>query len=228
MTKEILIPFGTTVKIHGVLHQNNKSDTLVLLCHGFGDSKDTHGIKRLAELIEPSVNIFRFTFTDSETNIKIEAENIHAIVSYFKTKYMHIIVMGISLGGLSSLLGTISGKNIDKLILLNPFVYLHMWVTWKYRKTLLLSILLAPILKRLRDTLIFYRTNLKPQDLLIPTLLIVSIHDEIVSPSHGKTLFGQIGALDKKLILDDEIDHGLSKEEYLKKVAGYIINWTSK
>ena len=136
--------------------------------------------------------------------------------------------MGISLGGLSSLLGTISGQNIDKLILLNPFVYLHRWIAWKYRKTLLLSILFAPVLKRLRDTLIFYRTNLRPQDLLVPTLLIVSTHDEIVSPSHGKTLFAHIGSSQKKMILDNEIDHGLSKEKYLKKVAAYITSWITK
>ena len=35
-------------------------------------------------------------------------------------------------------------------------------------------------------------------------------------------------ALSKKLILDENIDHGLSKEIYIKCVTDYIVDWLNK
>jgi len=225
MMKEIQIPFEKNVRIVGNLHAPKDSSTLLILCHGFTDNKDVYAIKRLAELLEKYANVFRFTFTDKEPNLLIESKNILKITEYFSPRYKSIILVGGSLGCLSALLSTFNNKRVDKLILINPFIYFFEKITWRFRKVLILMTLLYPFSQRVRTSFSFYFKTLVPSKIGIPTLIIVGANDQIVSPLHAKTLYKQIGSVEKKLIIDNNIDHGLTKEQYLKTVTDYITNW---
>ncbi|EKE14498.1 MAG: hypothetical protein ACD_12C00473G0003 [uncultured bacterium] len=226
MSKKISVPFKQNLKIEGDLHINKKSNTLIIICHGYKDTKDEPVIKRIAELLENNFNVFRFTFTDREKPfLPIEKENILAIVNYFSDKYKEIVLLGASLGGLSVLLSIDNSLKINKLIFINPFVYFFKKVAWRFRKMLILILISYPFVKIIRDNLDFYFKSLKPSSITIPALFIVASNDAKVSSIHGKTLFSQLGSKQKKLILDENIDHGLNKEIYIKQVANYIIDW---
>jgi alpha-beta hydrolase superfamily lysophospholipase len=225
MIKEIQIPFEKNKNIVGDLHVQKNSTSLLILCHGFTDNKDVYGIKRLAELLEKSINVFRFTFTDKEPDLTVESKNLLKVSKYFSEQYKTIVVAGHSLGGLSALLSTFNNSRINKLVLINPFVYYFKKVVWRFRKILLIGSILFPFSHRMRTNLTFYFKTLKPGQIKLPTLIIVGEKDQIVSPIHGKTLYKEIGAAQKKLIIDDEIDHGLTNEHYLQVVADFIISW---
>jgi esterase/lipase len=228
MTKTVSIPFQNT-KIKGNLHVNRKSKILVIICHGFGDSKDEPNVKRFTELLSNHTNVFRFTFTDNDKPfLPIEKENIETVVDFFSKKFEEIIILGVSLGGLSTILSVSGNNKIKRLILVNPFTYVFKKVAWKYRKMLISMFLAYPFIKEVRDNLNFYFKNLKPRLIKIPTLVIVALNDLKVGPIHGKKLFNNLGSLEKKLILDKEIDHGVTKESYKKIVIGYINNWLEK
>lgn len=225
MIKDLSIPFDTK-KINGNLHVNSNSDILIVVCHGFGDSKDTPGIKKVTELLNDKFNVFRFTFTDNkDPHLPEEKLNIDTVIRYFLKKYQKIVLLGVSLGGLSAVLGVINNRNIDKLIIVNPFIYFYKKVAWRFRKKIIGMFLAYPFIKNVRDNLNFYFKNFKPKLITIPTLLIVAENDKKVGSTHGKKLFRMIGSLEKKLILDKEIDHGLTKESYKKTVTKYISNW---
>jgi len=226
MLKKINIPFQDDLKIIGDLHINKESRTLIILCHGYKDTKNEHAIRRIAELLENNFNVYRFNFTDREKPfLPVEKENILAIVNYFSDKYKEIVLLGSSLGGLSVLLSIDNSLKINKLIFINPFVYFFKKVAWRFRKMLILMLISYPFVKIIRDNLDFYFKSLKPSSITIPALLIVASNDAKVSSIHGKTLYSQLGSKQKRLILDENIDHGLNKEIYIKQVVNYIIDW---
>lgn len=225
MTKEIRIPFGKEGVLVGDLHVSPGSPDLLILCHGFTDTKDVYGIKRLAELLEKHINVYRFTFTDKEPDLAEESQNLQSVTDFFSLQYKSIVVAGHSLGGLSALLSTFNNKRIDKLILINPFVYIFKKIAWRFRKVLIASSLLYPFIERVRTNFSFYFKTFKPQKLMTPTLIIVGTNDSLVHPMHGQTLYNQIGSATKKLVMDTDIDHGLTTEHHLQKVTDHIINW---
>lgn len=226
MIKKISIPFQQSLKIEGDLHVNKKSKTLIIICHGYKDTKDKHAIKRIAQLLENNFNVYRFNFTDREKPfLPIEKQNILTIVNYFDNKYKEVVLLGASLGGLSVLLSMDNSLKINKLIFINPFVYFFKKVAWRFRKMLITMLFLYPFVKNIRDNLNFYFKNLNPKYIVAPTLLIVAENDKTVDSIHGKILFKQLDSKQKKLILDKNIDHGLNKEIYIKYVTDYIVDW---
>ena len=86
-------------------------------------------------------------------------------------------------------------------------------------------LLFYPFIKSTRNNLNFYFKFLKPQLITIPSLLIVAENDDKVDSSHGKTFYNQLSSKQKKLIVDENIDHGLTKEVYIETVVNYIIEW---
>lgn len=226
MLKKIDIPFQDNIKIIGDLHINKKSKKLIILCHGYQDTKDEHAIKRIAELLENHYNVYRFNFTDRKKPfLPIEKQNIQTIVNFFSKKYDEVVLLGASLGGLSVLLSADKDLKIDKFIFINPFVYYFKKVAWRFRKMLITMLVLYPFLKSVRNNLDFYFKNINPKNIVSPTLMIVAENDKTVNSIHGKILFREINSKQKKLILDKNIDHGLNKEIYLKYVTDYIIDW---
>jgi len=192
MNKQLSIPYNNK-KIKGHLHLNSHSNILIIICHGFGDSKDTPEIKRVTELLNNNFNIFRFTFTDSrDPYLPEEKLNIDTVVEYFSKNYQKIVLLGVSLGGLSAALGVVNNKKINKLVLVNPFAFFHNKVAWRFRKKIIGMFLAYPFVKKIRDNLNFYFKNFKPKSIMIPTLIIVAQNDQKVNAIHGKKLFKMI------------------------------------
>ncbi len=228
MVKSVLIPYQNK-GIVGNLHVNNKSSKLIIICHGFGDSKDEPGIVRVTELLSNFFNVFRFTFTDyKDPYLPEEKLNIDTVVEYFSKKYKEIVLLGVSLGGLSATIGTTNNKYVNTLVLVNPFAYFHNKVAWRFRKIIIGMFLTYPFIKKVRNNLNFYFRSFKPNLITIPTLVIIAKNDQKVDAMHGKKMFKKLNSSKKKLIIDEKIDHGLTKDIYKQTVTEYISNWLTK
>ena len=225
MVKTLDIDFEDD-KILGNLHINKNSDILIILCHGYGDDKEQPVLKKIAEMLSKKYNVYRFTFTDrASPDLPTERDNIKVVVSNFRNKFKKIILLGASLGGLSTILSIGSVEDIDKLILINPFVYLFKKVAPNFRKVINLMLISYPFIKKSRDNINFYFKNFNPKSITIPTLFIVAENDKIVSSIHGKTLYQQIKSPNKKIFFDDNFDHGMNLREYQEKAVNIINNW---
>ncbi len=229
MIKKVNIPFGEKSVIHGDLHMNKNSRKLVILCHGFKDSKDSPSIKRLAGILGKKFNVYRFTFTDRENPfLPEEADNISLVLEKFRPLYKEIIIVGASLGGLSVFLNIPKNPMVDRLILINPFIFLFKRVNWKFTKMIIGLLLLYPFSIKVRENINYYFKKLRPELVKIPTLVLTAKNDKIVSPVHGQVIYNQIKSTNKKIIMDDIVDHGLTKDYYRQRISKYVINWISK
>lgn len=227
MTTELSIPFESSF-ISGTLHSPLKSDTLVIICHGYTDNKDTPGIIKMAETISIQFAVFRFTFTDFIPHLPTQSKNIQTILNFFKNKYKKIVIVGHSLGGLSVLLSAHQIPRCNGIILINPLVDIKKRIAWKYRKVLLLGIISSPFVKRIRENIQYYFTHLKPQQIHIPTQIIVAKKDSILDPQHGISLYHALASVSKELVVGDNLSHGLDSDENLNFVTSVIINWIQK
>lgn len=228
MTSDLSIPFDQQTYIKGTLHSPSQSDTLVIICHGYTDTKDALGIKKLAKFISPRYDVFRFTFSDTVPHLPTQSKNIQTLLDFFIQKYKKVYVVGHSLGGLSTLLSASQIKHCDGFILINPLIDIRKHVSWKYRKILLLGLLSYPFVKKMRENVDFYFKNLRPETITIPTLVIVAKNDNILDPNHGIELYMSLGKIHKDLVIGPGLTHGLDTDENITFIATTIINWIKK
>ncbi|XAR69244.1 Feruloyl esterase [Bertholletia excelsa] len=109
----------------GILHETG-STNLVIVCHGFRSSKDRIPMVNLAVALEKEgMSAFRFDFAgngESEGifrygNYRREANDLHAVVQYFRTKGHSITaVVGHSKGGNAALLYASIYKDVHRVV----------------------------------------------------------------------------------------------------------------
>lgn len=227
MDSDISIPFNST-HIQGTLHTSRKSETLIIICHGYTDTKDVPGIKKLSESLSTKYDVFRFTFTDGVPHLPTQSKNILTVLDAFRNRYKKIYVLGHSLGGLSVLLSTTHGCKCDGLILINPLVDIKKHIAWKYRRILILGLLSYPFVARIRENVHYYFRNLKPKKIAIPILIIVAKNDNILDSSHGIGLYSLVSSHRKKLIIGDHMSHGLDTQDAIRYVTHAITDWILK
>ncbi|RAL51123.1 hypothetical protein DM860_005479 [Cuscuta australis] len=106
--QKISIPNKDNDKLVGVLH-NTGSPDIVVLCHGYGCTKENEIIVNLASaLAKEGISAFRFDFAgvgESEGTFKYcrcqgEAEDLHSVVEYFTAQKLKVAaIVGHSKGG---------------------------------------------------------------------------------------------------------------------------------
>ncbi len=219
-------------QVDGILHKTPQRDKLCIIVHGFEGSKDDFVIRELAfELQKNGISSFRPDLV-KKTNkngfdsfdLVNEVQSLHACISYFRKEYKQVILIGGSMGGLVSLLSALDNKHISRIILINPFLYLFGNVAWKYRKLLLLALLSCPFNKRVRSTFSYYATRFHPQHLSIPTLIICSKADNTVHYTQSITFSKQLKT-SYNLIIDNYMDHALTKKRYITTAVSHIVQW---
>jgi uncharacterized protein len=122
-------------KLVGLL--NERSRNIVILLHGFRDSKNGSSVKRLAEdLLEQNVSSFRFDmFAHGESEGKFEDLTVTKAVSgalsaigmLKEMGFQKMGVMGVSFGGIVALVTAYKTKEVKYLALKSPvsdYVYL--------------------------------------------------------------------------------------------------------
>jgi alpha-beta hydrolase superfamily lysophospholipase len=214
------------------LYYAGTNKRLIILCHGFGGDKSSFGISSVAAGLNANgFSTFLFDFTgqgksegDSDLDLHQQVADIKTIVDNFKSKYSDITVMGGSMGGLVSFISGLHMHEISRLILVNPFFYLFKKVHWNHRKYILTTLVLSPFYRKIRSVYACYFKNFHPEILKTPTLIIAGTQDKMVSCVHSQCFYNEIKC-EKKLIIDDEIDHDLTTQFYVDRVVNYIVNW---
>jgi alpha-beta hydrolase superfamily lysophospholipase len=225
MVRDVSIPFHSQ-SIDATIHADVQSNTLIIVCHGFTDSKEATGIREISKLLAEHAHVLRFTFTDAKKpHLPTEIENVKAITDFYRNAYAKIVVIGHSLGGLTAITSTADNPDIDALVVINPFVDLYKKIAWQFRKVLIVGALSLPFSRRMRDNYHAMLTQVKPESISIPTLVIVAQKDQLVEPAHGMDFYRRLQSSHKKLIVDDVVEHGLHTEGHRKRVVAYIINW---
>jgi len=130
MTKTIKIKENPKEIISGLLHQG-KTESIFIVCHGYGGSKDDFAIKGLSrEFHKKGHSAFRFTFSDKQSfNLIREVEELSSIIDFFGPKYKEIVLVGGSMGALVASICTINKRRVNRLVVINGFFFLFFGVT---------------------------------------------------------------------------------------------------
>lgn len=122
-----------TVTLSGELHQCNKSEELVLVCHGFIEDMDTYLLRTVCEMLNhKGINAFRFNFTGygnsegefQDSNYTNQKSDLKAVIKEFhKRGYQIKSVFGHSMGGSVALLVGTEETTIESIVLLAPRIF---------------------------------------------------------------------------------------------------------
>ncbi|MBI5127541.1 prolyl oligopeptidase family serine peptidase [Candidatus Roizmanbacteria bacterium] len=209
-----------------------KNDTLLIIIHGYKGSNEDYAIKQLSlelnkkgyPILAP--NLISNKNKESETNIQNQVEKVNISIDQFKGKFKKIILVGGSLGGLVSKIAAANNSSVDGLVTLNGFFYFS-GLKRNDLKVALKLFLTFPFNKDSRKTLLFYYKNLSHKKVKIPTLVISSKSDERISYNQSERFYKSLNS-QKKLVFIKNMDHGITKKEYIIKVTEEIISWLRK
>jgi pimeloyl-ACP methyl ester carboxylesterase len=225
---KIIIPTKSG-KLVGILHK--KSDTtLMVICHGFGGSKDHASIKRLADALwEKGFSVFRFDFSgvgESDGSFMIhldrQVQDVSDVLSHFRA-YKKIILVGGSLGALSATLATLQYANVSALVTINGFFgspaldvrHKALYYGWK--------VLAGTLPSFQRDNLLV--TNLlQPEHISVPVLVICTKNDRVVDYRQSVDFYGQLKTKKKLEILPLE-KHNLKGTHDIALSVNAIVHW---
>jgi len=221
---EILINKGQ--KIVGMFYEGNK--TLMIICNGYDATKDFPSVKSLAEdLHKKKFSVVRFDFTGtgestgpSSILIQQQVENINVIVNHFK-KYKKIVLVGGSLGAIPSSITAILNPKISALVTLNGF-FGKPTLAKKERRVYYQYRLLTILHPKFRRDYKYFKENLVPKKINIPTLIIYSKTDEVVDPSQSQDFFSRLNKKIRKLVILPLKKHNLTGIGDTKEIATAI------
>jgi len=222
MLKTLTISNSQNQKITGILHNNNQSKTLFIIVPGYKTYKNDPAIKEMAVQLSKKYTVFRYDSTD-DINVVRQENNLNSIVDFFRLKFDNIILIGTSLGALVSLMHVNKNKCVNKLVLINGFFYF--WgLKWNDLKIIILTFITFPFIKISRQILISYYKNLKPKNINVPVLLICGRNDERINFKQSQKFYNSVKE-NKSLVILDNIDHGLTRKEFVVDVSKKIIEW---
>lgn len=131
MQRKLFFPTTNGLKLCAI-HEQNNSDTCIVLCHGIRGNKEETGnfTKLVSRLNDLKLDSFRFDFRghgESEgqfvdMTISKEVEDLNSALAYLENKnYNKIILLGASFGAQSvALLDNENYENIDSIIFWYP------------------------------------------------------------------------------------------------------------
>lgn len=253
MIKKIYFYNKEKEKIVGVLHKSRKkSDIGIIICHGFKGNKDRNLIKGLSQLLSKKYNILRFDFSgNGESEGKFEnqcyskyIEELYIAINYFKKLGVNeIIVIGHSLGTNIIILEQIKYKNINKIVLIAPGLYIKKSFKFKFAWLEYLITLFKKNVKfkvvdmeptkierilKLKNGFFLDLLKYKPQKLIkkirIPLSIILAEKDKVINNKRTINLYKKLKT-EKNLAIIKDAAHNFREEKYLNQVAKEILKW---
>ncbi len=227
-------------KIVGILYKK-KINKGIIICHGFEGSKDRDFIPQLAKRLSKKYNVMRFDFSgngESEGRFEDQSyskyiEELNVAINYLKNlKINEIIVIGHSLGTNITIFEETKHKNIDKLILLAPAIY----VTGKIFKstTALLALIKGHIKfidswgkkRKLKRRFFFERILYDPikniKKIKKPIFMILGERDRVIDLKKSINLCKKIN-INYNVVKGS--GHCFTKEMYLNDMTNNIMKW---
>ena len=238
----------------GIFHQVNDRKDLVIVCHGFNESKEKDLIKKFCEALnKEGFNAFRFDFSgngESEGSFENscftkEADDLNAVVEFFSIrKYQIETVVGYSTGGTAAILQVARDERIKSIILVAPRIYpskstVARKIEKKYNKTLSEIIkdpkLKYPITTEFRsgkrsfsrqyvEELAILDVIVHLKQVKVPIVMLHGNKDQIVNMGETKHAF-QAANKPKEFIEIDGADHTFSNPVQMEEMISKALQW---
>ncbi len=234
-------------KIVGRIYRDEKaSKEGVIFCHGLFSSKDGHKITWMAEyIVDAGYTLLTFDFSFigeseghiSELSILQEVEDLRSASNYFNNNWtsdVHLI--GSSVGGVVSLLFSAeNGASIKSLTLIaTPVNLVDLMLKNTDVNELeslpddgMTSIDGVPIKNSFIKEIRFIKTEEAVSQIKFPTLIIHGRDDQVVDVSNAEFLDDNLKS-EKKLVLIEDGDHNLTRENDLHILKDNIIAWLNQ
>ena len=211
---------------------------VVIIAHGWFMTKDSKAFSEISEAFCSKYDVismdFRghgkskgfYTFTAKET------KDLKAVISFAKSKYSKIYLIGFSLGAASSLLYTAENNDIEKIIVVSPPTDFNKIENHIWKKSAWLSTLKKFELNRylsIRPSFIMY-PKIAPinivDKIMVPTMFIAGENDPTVFAWHTKKLY-QKAICPKKLYIFAKGTHAEDlfleeKENFIKQCTKWL------
>ncbi len=240
---EILIPIRDNKSVYANIYHLDYNKPIVILCHGFTGDQHEHGRFDLTstELNKNGYNALTFDFLGSGKNkrevitLTGQAENLEDVSKWVISEgYKEIITIGLSFGGMTSLVAKIPERKIA--VFWAPAFYFNRQFSFiqrlKFKFASIVGKTPIEIGPEGNTVLIDYNfmsdknndnTNVLLEKLNIPTLIVHGDADKTISVETSEEAFRHANN-EKKLVVVKGADHGF-KDTYLREFINTTIEF---
>ncbi len=215
-------------RLVGEWHHHKPATQLIIICHGFKDTSENPTLVAIANgLNKHGHDTFAFNFSKNTGgfDIKHQVQDIAKIVEHFN-RYDQIVLLAASFGALTAAIATIQIPKVAKLITLNGFFGTGQ-LGDKHRKSYVKFRIAATALPKFRRILTYYKRELRPAEISVPTLVVHTQVDESVSIEQSRTFYEQLTAT-KHFITLKTANHGITAPADRDAVISKIDRWLAK
>lgn len=211
--------------IHGDWHHSTQLKNLLVICHGLNDSKKNPTIMAIAKgLNDKGHDTFTFNFSENTGGFDIEHQvnDIDKITQHFKA-YSSVTLVAASFAALPAAIAATKIPYIKKLITVNGFFgqsELGRDHLKAYRKFKIASKIIPKYWRIHR----YYKTNLKPETIKIPVLVIHTKHDQYVYFKQSQDFFSKLICAKEFVELQHAV-HGITSPKDRQLVVSKIDKW---
>lgn len=191
---------GQRIAFH---HYKNGHDCLVIVAHGFYNSKDSELIQELIKSLLDTYDVFAFDFRGHGKSSGLftwsakEPEDLKAVLKYLAGKYKKCGLIGFSYGGAISIIALAQARGVDSLVCVSSpsdqsKIDYHFWqLDWENDVWYNLILPNGRRNKGIRPGP-FWLKKIKPIDALpsleIPVMFIHGDKDWVIKPWHSEKM----------------------------------------
>ena len=210
--------------LSGELCYTKPTSQLLVICHGYKSSSEHPALVAMADgLNVKGYATFMFNFSGTNPlDLTQQTTDIGDISKYFADDYSDITLLA---GSFSALSAAIAARREDfaRLITVNGF-FGSAQLGRQFKPTFLAFKALTLASSRHRKIWDFYRHEYQPEQITIPTLVMHSAADTVVSAVQSKDFYERLGG-PKRFVDLAPADHHLSTEAYTTRVVNEIDSW---
>lgn len=211
--------------LEGELRYKQPTGTLVVLCHGYQSSSNHPAVAGIAHgLSAKGYATFTFNFSGKNPlDLAQQTADIDDIVTHFTDGYPEITLLAGSFGALSAAIAARREKQLAGLVTINGF-FGSAQLGRRYKPTFLAFKALTLASAHHRKIWDFYRHEYQPEQITVPTLVMHSTADTVVSAAQSRDFYERLGG-PKQFVDLSPADHHLSSDIYTTRVVNEIDDW---
>lgn len=219
---------------------NNNADRTIVLLHPYRHSKSVF-VEALPKIKQENFNIILFDFrghgesSSQTTGISLlEIEDLNTVLNYYTENYPdhteNLALVGVSMGGATSLLASSALGNIDVIVSDSAFASLNSVLEYNFHKLDLPGFPFYNLIRFIAEfqfgkDLETYSPIESVKNSKVPIMIIHSKADDLVSVEDARNLYDAIPTK-KEIWIVDKANHArvydFNKEEYFNKVLPFI------
>lgn len=221
-------------------HYKNNHDKLVIIAHGFYNSKDCILLQSLAQSFLDTYDVFMFDFRGHGKSSGLfswtskENQDLNTVLDYLKGKYEKKGIIAFSLGGSIAINVLSEGKAVDSFVCVSApsdfdkIDYKFWELDWENDVVYTLFSKEGKIGKGVRPGP-FWLKKIKPIDsvkrISIPVFYIHGDQDWVIRPWHSKVLYENTNSKKKIEMVKDGPHAEYLMKKFLKQLVTSIKKW---